>query len=225
MANAGDSSDGRDDFLNFMKTELTLLSSFACESGLSQTSVDYLHTHLELLLSYSFQAFQVGYISNDLVNELVWLLNECKSIGNNIERSSLERVYSGRPGQPAYAISEDQLLFFVEANFKNTEIAAILNVSTRTIQRRMEEFGIQDVISRYTDIESDALDEQVRNIKVDFPHCGLRSLKGHLQSRGIRVTWENARCSLWRVDPRGIFSLLLLVLLVPQMSLDSRRNL
>ena len=37
-----------------------------------------------------------------------------------------------------------------------------------------------------------------------FPNSGIRMVKGHLSSQGIKVTWMRVRDTLWKVDPQGI---------------------
>ena len=65
-------------------------------------------------------------------------------------------------GRPALQIHESQLKFLIDNNFKVSDIAGLFGCSTRTIQRRMRELGIESY--RYSDVSDSQLDEMVNNI-------------------------------------------------------------
>lgn len=82
-------------------------------------------------------------------------------------------------------MSREQLMFLLENHFRVADIARIFGVSTRTIHRRMVNYGLS-VRQTYSNIT----DEQLGRVIYDFPlHCpnaGVWTVTGHLNSRGIR---------------------------------------
>lgn len=48
----------------------------------------------------------------------------------------------GKPGRPSYEICKEQLSFFVEQGFRVKDISFMLGVSSRTIERRMSDYGL-----------------------------------------------------------------------------------
>ena len=122
------------------------------------------------------------------------------------EQIAPEKTFSGRSGRPTYAINEDDIQKFLDMEFTVQAIANMLGVSKKTIDRRIRDFNIRAKIPLYTDLSSDRLDNEVVRILKEFPNSGIRNVKGHLRGIGIKVGWEDVRCSLWRVDPQGILN-------------------
>ena len=52
------------------------------------------------------------------------------------------QINSSRPGRPSYEISTDHLQSLIDLRFTVPQIARLLYVSTRTIDRRLAEYGI-----------------------------------------------------------------------------------
>ena len=111
-------------------------------------------------------------------------------------------VVGHRRGRPALEIREEQLVFLLGNNFSVTDIAALLGCSTRTIQRRMREFGIDS--NRFNDLSDAHLDELVSEVVARLPNCGIRSVQSTLRVDGIILQRERVRESLHRVDPLGV---------------------
>ena len=106
-------------------------------------------------------------------------------------------------GRPAFDIPETQLVLFLDHHFHIADIARLLNVSPRTIRRRIIQFGLEDVASHST--MSDAqLDEITRDFVHQHPHSGRQSYASYLRSRGFRIQQQRIRESLLRVDNRGM---------------------
>ena len=105
-------------------------------------------------------------------------------------------------GRPALEIPEHQLRFLLENSFKIRDIAGMFACSTRTIQRRMRDFGIDP--NRFSDINDVHLDEAVSEIATQLPDCGIRSVQSMLRASGLVLQRERVRQSLHRVDPIGI---------------------
>ena len=113
------------------------------------------------------------------------------------------------PGRRRYDISKDQLEHLRSLFFSWQKIADMLQVSVSTIQRRRNEFGLDDKFESYSDITDDELDEIYFSITGNSsegpltPNIGRRRFIGTLRSRGLRIQrWRVSDC-LHRVDPVG----------------------
>ena len=88
-------------------------------------------------------------------------------------------------GQPSYDITQDQQRSIIHLRFTVPQISELLNVSKRTIERRLDE---NDMTARaFNTISDEDLDSEVRSIKTIHPSRGSKNLAGHLASRNIRV--------------------------------------
>lgn len=114
-----------------------------------------------------------------------------------------ELHHSHMRGRPQIAISEEQLTSLLELQFSNQDIARLLNVSPRTIRRRIIQFGLQDQVN-FTEMDDTCLDAITQRFVDSHPNSGERSLTGFLRSTGLRVQRYRIRESLMRVDPRGV---------------------
>ena len=101
-------------------------------------------------------------------------------------------------------IHAETLKFLLEFGFNAREIASMLSVSIRTIQRRMANFNLREEVPRYTLISDNDLDETCREIISEFPNCGVRRMREFLLSMDIRVSWERIREAMRRTDPEGV---------------------
>ena len=110
----------------------------------------------------------------------------------------------GQRGRPKFEIKKEQLQFLVETGFTMVDIAKIIGVGTRTIERRFKSFGLSSRTRNYTKMAEDDLEGQVINIKRDFPKIGYRQVMGILRSRGIWVPRETVREIIRRCDPVGV---------------------
>ena len=93
------------------------------------------------------------------------------------------RVFLGDRGRPRYLIPREQLEFLLERYFSLVDIASLLGVSIRTIEKRLSEFGLS-VRSTYSCVGEQELHNIVRNILTDFPNTGYGILR--IQQRRIR---------------------------------------
>ena len=112
-------------------------------------------------------------------------------------------VKTGGRGRPAYYITKDQLHFLVSSGFNVPQIASLLNVGKRTIERRLHEFNIS-LNTTFSLISNDDLDAVVRDIVNEFPNVGSRQLQGFLRARGYNIQQQRVREALRRVDPEGV---------------------
>ncbi len=106
-------------------------------------------------------------------------------------------------GRPPLNISKVQLSVLLELEFTQVEIAKIFGCSSKTIHRRVLQFGL-DQFTSYSAISDEKLDEVVLNFVSNFPTSGQKQLAGHLTSLGYRIQRYRIRDSLYRVDPWGV---------------------
>ena len=91
----------------------------------------------------------------------------------------------------------------VENGFKETDIATLIGCSTRTIQRKLKEFGIE--FNRFSEITNQDLDDLVKEIVIRLPACGTRSIQTRLETRLHRTLHRRqynvaSPNALWHID-------------------------
>lgn len=106
-------------------------------------------------------------------------------------------------GRPPVQISKDYLIVLFNAHFSISEVARILGVSSKTVKRRIESYGLEEKIT-FSDIDDTALDEITKQYTRTHPNCGERSFSGFLRSVGLCVQRARVRDSLMRIDPAGV---------------------
>ena len=105
-------------------------------------------------------------------------------------------------GRPQIMIEKEKLSFLIEQGFKINDISVIFGCCRRTIERRMQMYGISQYSgSQISDLE---LDNAVHQITALFPRIGAKSVSGRLRSKGILIQRERVRESLRRVDPLSV---------------------
>ena len=102
-------------------------------------------------------------------------------------------------GRPLLIVSRSELEHLLSLRFTWSEIAAILNVSVKTLQRRAKEWDL----TRYTNTTLATLEESVREILHNFPSCGEVMINGHLKSKGIHVKRSLLREAIQQVRGRS----------------------
>lgn len=80
------------------------------------------------------------------------------------------------------------------------QIAELLNISRRTLYRRLEGSALMG----YTDLTDQELDSTIESYKARHPNDGEIMVGGFLRSTGIYVTRKRVRESIHRVDPSGV---------------------
>ena len=126
----------------------------------------------------------------------------CLSVGGSYSLCQADKVFTGERGRPKLNIPQDQLEFLVEKKFKVREMALLFGTSTRTIERRLCEFGLS-IGATYAELSDAQLDAVIGDIVRDFPNVGYKRLTGLLQARGLRVQQSRIRESMRRVNPEG----------------------
>ena len=115
---------------------------------------------------------------------------------------NIQSDWESSMGRPRYNVQREQLEFLLQTKFTVPQIASLLNVSVRTIRRRMSDYqlSVGNLYSNLSDLE---LDEIVSRIQLQFGCCGNRQMMGHLWAQRIRVQQSRIRESQRRVDPEG----------------------
>ena len=108
-----------------------------------------------------------------------------------------------RGGRPRLHIEKEQLDFLMEQGFTISDTSACdIRLFTKTIERRMKEYGI--LSHKFSDIDDAELDDMVRGIITLFPNCGEKTVSGRLRSNRVRIQRGKVRESMRRVDPSGL---------------------
>ena len=131
------------------------------------------------------------------------LLSAVSEMMECIEADLMEQLEPPLRGRPRLSISQLQLSNLLEQEFTQVEIAKILGCSTKTVHRRLTQFGLSQ-LTQYAPISDKELDALVEKFVSAFPTAGLKTLAGHLSSLGYRIQRARVRESLYRVDPLGI---------------------
>lgn len=132
--------------------------------------------------------------------EIFNLLNRARSLLEpyGMHKDKVATIFTGRP---KYDVNKEQLEMLLKARFSTRSISELLHVSSRTVERRMQEYGLS-VHAFYTEIEDNQLGDIVREIKRGNPSCGSRSIG----ARSMFLPRRRVRESLSRVDPEGVAS-------------------
>ena len=106
--------------------------------------------------------------------EVFNLLSSARSLLDPYEtrnNGEVTTICTGKSGRPKYDVSKRQLVMLLQARFSIPSISELLHVSSRTVERRMQEYGLS-VHAFYTQIPDNRLDDIVRAIKRGYPGCG-----------------------------------------------------
>lgn len=163
-------------------------------------NVDDVLDDIEQIFEALYSLDSVVRLSEDIFRDIL----AAKRILENISRSHSRtpRIFSGIPGRPSYDLIANQLQALLEVGFNVGQIADLLQVSKRTIERRLAEYGI--TARSFCDITNAELDAHVQEIKLFNPNVGSKNLAGYLAARNIRIPRQRVRESLQRVDPLGV---------------------
>ena len=107
-------------------------------------------------------------------------------------------------GRPVKPINVDSILALRSLNYTWTRIASLLDISRRTLYRRLEEAGIST--DDRTQLSEGELDDIIRSIKYNHPNDGEVLIKGQLLRMGVRVPRQAMRDSIHRVDHQNVVS-------------------
>lgn len=83
-------------------------------------------------------------------------------------------IFTGQPGRPKLNVPQEQLQFLIERRFNTTQIASLLGVSPRTIERRLREHNL-NISTSYSNLSDQDLDTVIKSVLTDFPSDGLQA--------------------------------------------------
>lgn len=111
---------------------------------------------------------------------------------------STDLVYN-RNRRLTYNVNAEQINLLRSTGCSLQNISGILNISRRTLYRRMKEFNIK----RFTSITNAELDSLISVIINEMPNSGEIYIQGCLRSRQIVIPrWKLREC-VSRLDPTG----------------------
>ena len=191
----------RQEFLNLLRS--TIVSCIADLEG--SPDRDYSNYRIDSLYHTALrfaETFELDESVISLISEARDMVFECHIDNELLNTFVCPQLFTGQPGRPKFEIPEEILRFLFDKRFTVTETATLLGVSQRTVERRMNEFGIR-IGNCYSNINDRDLDAVVSNIICDFPNIGYKRMSGLLLSRGLRIQQNRVRETMRRVDPRG----------------------
>ena len=179
-----------------------ILRQLQSGNGDSDT-LDYMQYRIEGLYADVLRCFDCGIVDERVVDTMREDL-ECFELRTDESTVMYQagKIFTGSPGRPKYNISREQLEFLIHKRFSVDDIALLLGVGKRTVERRLEEFSLS-VRATYTDMSNEELDAEVASILRNFPNTGYKRMTGFLLSRNIRVQQQRIREAMRRVNPEG----------------------
>lgn len=167
----------------------------------------------KLGLQYAYANFERENISPDIVcllskhnleclgisisTDMVRLRSECIKYGN-----SKPLKIGGNCGAPKFDIDKLTLDSLLDCGFLISDIGKLLQVSERTIYRRMAQFGLSK--TKFSDIDDKALDTIISEIIQDYPMCGEQMLRELLKTKGLKIQRWRLRDTIHRIDSSGV---------------------
>ena len=161
------------------------------------------HEHTSPLPQYFEQLMQIVHNTVDSLNTLYRENGPTGLDNNNQNYEHREPFRSEQAGRPRFNITEEQIVVLRERlGFRWTDIASLLHVSTRTLNRRRRENGkAVGQAESFSQITNDELDNLIRDILTVTPQSGLGLIRGALRSRGLLVQRHCIISALQRLDP------------------------
>jgi hypothetical protein len=95
-------------------------------------------------------------------------------------------------------IQRENAVLYAEQGFRGTTIARLLNMDRSALRYALGGFRQRSTIG------DDDLDIVVSAIAHQNPHAGHRFIQMRLRIRGISVSRQRVRNSIWRVDAGGV---------------------
>ena len=169
-----------------------------------ENQVEIVYRELACMEAFGLLGDEENETALDLIAQALLQLQTIKSTVSRSNVSTYETAIlrNGFVGRPRYYIPRSLLEFLLQKKFSVPKVASLLNVSVRTVRRRMEQYEIF-VHNLYSSISDYDLDNLVRRIHQQFGSCGNRQTQGHLLAQGHRIQQSRIRESQRRVDPGG----------------------
>ena len=169
--------------------------------------LDNYRSSLELVYRDIVMQQAIGFDSNreqacELIRQVLVIIDEMEALQLTQQWHTAPRSVTNGVGRPRFQVPKEQLSLLMERRFTIPQIAELIGISTRTLHRRMSEYGLS-IRSTYSELTEVELDDVILSIHEEFPMCGNKQMTGHLLSRGIRVQQSRVRDSMRRIDPEG----------------------
>ena len=87
-------------------------------------------------------------------------IQELRTFLETVSVYAVQPVQTGAVGRPSIDVSPNQPSFLIENGFSVPQMADMIGVSVRTVQRRMSEFGLS-IRAQYSAITNTELDRLV----------------------------------------------------------------
>ena len=167
----------------------------------SSDTLDHVQYRIDCLYEIILRCFDIGFVDESVVTVVREAL-DCFKLNDNDVMYKAGKVFTGSSGRPRYNISREQLEFLVQKRFSTAEIAVLLGVGKRTVERRLEEFHLS-IRATYSDMSNEELDAEITSILRNFPNTGYKRMTGFLLSRNVRIQQQRIREAMRRVNPEG----------------------
>lgn len=102
-----------------------------------------------------------------------------------------------------YDIPVETLQCLIHSGLKVKDISELLNVSKRTVERRMEEYNLP-VRQTYSNLANDEMKQEVQDLRSSFPNVGYRTIQSLLLSKGLKIQEHKVRHAVRECDPCGV---------------------
>ena len=158
----------------------------ACERSLEvlmEVDNDSLETEIQEKIAFCAEA-----IRETIELSLVYLDSGC-------------RATPRPPSRPRLHIPENQLVFLLDSVFSRNSIASLFRCSTKTIQRRIAEYGLED-LSSFCSMSDADLDAITSAYVSQFPRVSAKSYNGFLHSQGLKVQRQTIRDTVFSLKFR-----------------------
>ena len=109
-----------------------------------------------------------------LMNGVISSLSEVTQSLENLVEIHQRQQHSRSRGRPKLRITEEKLVQLLQGHFSIVEIGKLLGCSTKTVHRKIQEFGLASIL--HTSINDIALDEIVTRFVQAHPTSGQRML-------------------------------------------------
>lgn len=139
--------------------------------------------------------------TDQLLRDLAELIQEVElSTQHGQQGYQAPVVFNRGRGRSLYCITREQLSFLKSCGFTAPQMADILNVSLRTIRRRLRQYHFTRA-SMYAELTDSALDEHVQDIVAGNEQIGPEAVRASLRIRGLCVQRRRVRASMLRMNP------------------------
>ncbi len=142
MADNANTVDGNhEEFINLLRNTITsCIAEFdgSPDRDYSVFRIDCLyHTTVRFA-----ESFELDYSVIQLISDTRDILFERNADAEMVQTITCPQLFTGEPGWPKFDITEEILHFLFDKRFTVTDTATLLGVSKRTVERRMNEFGL-----------------------------------------------------------------------------------